>query len=308
MKKVNVLMSTYNGERYLQEQIDSILNQTYPNIEIFVRDDGSKDRTLEILQDYQQQGKLSLIQGENIGFVKSFLNLLDICPNADFYAFSDQDDIWNEDKVENAVNVLENMKENFPNLYCGNFTICDVNMNEVKIADKLFVPFTIEKTIVNGQTGFGFTQVFNHKAREYVCGRRLPDISRVFGHDTWMHLLCLCFGNVFYDEQSCAKYRRHDNNVSNQEYRGGNIISHQAWRIKQFLLDKKGKQVYLDAKEFLEIYNDVLSPGQKAIFSLFINEENNVRFCLKKALYKNKMREKMWEDFALRLLFLLNRM
>ena len=85
-KKVAVIMSTYNGELFIREQLDSILNQTYKNIEIVVRDDGSKDKTVEIIKEYMQKyPNIVLHQGENLGFIKSFFELLKLA-EADYYA------------------------------------------------------------------------------------------------------------------------------------------------------------------------------------------------------------------------------
>ena len=94
MKKVIILLSAYNGEKYIREQIKSIINQTYSEIKIYVRDDGSKDQTPQILKEFADEGMIKLYLGENIGFVKSFLWLVKNCENADYYAFADQDDVW----------------------------------------------------------------------------------------------------------------------------------------------------------------------------------------------------------------------
>ena len=90
-KKVAVIMSTYNGERFIREQLDSILNQTYKNIEVVVRDDGSKDKTVEIVKEYMEKySNIVLYQGENLGFIKSFFELLNLA-EADYYSYADQD-------------------------------------------------------------------------------------------------------------------------------------------------------------------------------------------------------------------------
>ena len=90
-RKVAILLSTYNGEKYVKEQIDSFLNQTYKNVEIIVRDDGSKDSTVKILKEYQNNyNNIKLTVGKNLGFIKSFFELLKL-GDADYYAFADQD-------------------------------------------------------------------------------------------------------------------------------------------------------------------------------------------------------------------------
>ena len=128
-KKVAVLISTYNGEKYLKEQLDSILNQTYQNIEIVIRDDGSNDSTRDIIREYQQKyANIELKEGTNIGFIKSFFKLLELA-NADYYAYCDQDDIWLENKIELAVNALNQADNTKPNMVFGNSDYYDENMN-----------------------------------------------------------------------------------------------------------------------------------------------------------------------------------
>ena len=107
MKKIIVLMSTYNGEKYLQVQLDSILSQENVDLELLVRDDGSTDSTKTILERYQSEGKLTWYSGKNKKPAYSFFDLLGKCKDADYYAFADQDDFWHEDKLINAIKRLE---------------------------------------------------------------------------------------------------------------------------------------------------------------------------------------------------------
>lgn len=105
---VSVLMSTYNGAKYIREQIDSILNQKDVNVELLIRDDGSSDNTAEICKEYQKKNtNIRFYQGENIGVGKSFMELLKKAPEADYYSFSDQDDVWLEDKLSRAVKMIK---------------------------------------------------------------------------------------------------------------------------------------------------------------------------------------------------------
>ena len=92
--KITILLSSYNGEKYIEEQLNSIFNQTYDNISILVRDDNSKDGTVKILEKYAAQGKLKWYSGENLGCAKSFWDLLCNFGESDYYAFCDQYDVW----------------------------------------------------------------------------------------------------------------------------------------------------------------------------------------------------------------------
>ena len=119
---IYILLSTYNGEHYLNEQIESLVRQVDVNYKILVRDDGSKDSTHVILNKWQQLGFLTWYRGENIGFAESFMDLVQKAPKADYYAFCDQDDIWLPNKLKAAVEKLELLKSG-PQLYCSNLFI-----------------------------------------------------------------------------------------------------------------------------------------------------------------------------------------
>ena len=135
--KVAVLMSAYNGEKYISEQINSILQQTYQNLVLYIRDDGSSDNTVSILEEYERQKKIVLIQGENLGFINSFFDVMKKCETADYYAWCDQDDIWIPDKIERAVEKLEENKRlhmrkgepHAPVLYFSDYDYYDEQMN-----------------------------------------------------------------------------------------------------------------------------------------------------------------------------------
>ena len=131
-EKVNVavLMSTYNGKKFIREQIESILNQKGDYlIDLWVRDDGSTDGTQEILEEYASQKKLKMYKGYNLGPALSFLDLLKQCWDYDYYAFSDQDDYWNSDKIKIGVNSLKEMSG--LQLYFANAELVDSNLRPI---------------------------------------------------------------------------------------------------------------------------------------------------------------------------------
>jgi len=99
-------MSTYNGEKYLEEQINRILAKTDVDFRLLVRDDNSSDGTVAILRRYENHPRFQWYGGENLGCAKSFMDLLYSAPDADFYAFSDQDDIWYPNKISSAIYLL----------------------------------------------------------------------------------------------------------------------------------------------------------------------------------------------------------
>ena len=128
-EKVDILVATYNGEKYIKDQIESLLNQTYSNIQIIISDDCSKDNTREILKQYEQNSKIKIYyQEQNQGYVKNFEFLLKKVENP-LYMLCDQDDVWKKEKVQKSIEKLQ--KENL-DLVFGDLEVVDENLNTIK--------------------------------------------------------------------------------------------------------------------------------------------------------------------------------
>lgn len=209
--KITVLMSTYNGEKYLREQIDSILSQNNVNVNILVRDDGSSDSTRNILDEYEGKNQLHWYTGDNLKPANSFMNLIYNAPDSDYYAFSDQDDYWLPNKLIRAEQVLNNYNSNEPSLYYSCYTMVDEKLKPLtRSRDKQYVSLTIKQSIISS-AATGCTMVFNKKLRDYLK-LSLPDFQIM--HDNWTHKVCVAIGgNVYHDSNSYIYYRQHGNNV-----------------------------------------------------------------------------------------------
>lgn len=211
MEKVFILMSTYNGEKYLREQLDSLLGQCGVDIGILVRDDGSTDGTLEILDEYQNKGLLTWYTGENLKPAKSFMDLVFHAPKCKYYAFCDQDDFWEKDKIYIALEWLKQQPQNIPALYYGCPRLVDQNLNKIENP-----PTTSQRMLTYGASiinsnATGCTMVFNEKLLNKVQEKR-PDYIAM--HDGWFHKVCLISGGtLFFDEDVHVLYRQHENNV-----------------------------------------------------------------------------------------------
>jgi glycosyltransferase involved in cell wall biosynthesis len=300
MKKVNILLSAYNGEKYISAQLESLLAQTYPSIEIHVRDDGSSDKTVEIVREYLKYPNVKLYEGENLGFRGSFAWLLANCRDADYYAYCDQDDVWMPEKISRAVKALSKY-DDIPAIYLGDFYWGDDQCRpqwQYKNADR---EHTLVKYITSGDMNtFGFTEVFNERCAAGIRDRK-PLVK--CAHDQVNYLYCKCKGKVIWDKKPTAYYRRHGDNASPQELVGGSRLTHTLWQVKTFLLQSGRDRVYEKYQEFYDVYSDVMDPKEKKIFLLYLNRGHN----LKKALYRGKYRDKKTEELMIRALFLLGR-
>ena len=208
MKNVVVLMSTYNGERYLIEQIDSILNQEGVKVKLIVRDDGSIDRTKEILDMYKRRGLLIWYKGENLKPARSFMYLLENSPECEYYAFADQDDYWMPDKLYIAISKLKDYSD-IPALYFSQTQLVDEFLQPIytkKITPKCNFAESVLETLATG-----CTFLFNNKLRQFVS---IYNPNYLFMHDYWLYRLCTAIdGKLIFDQEPHIYYRQHENNV-----------------------------------------------------------------------------------------------
>ena len=213
-RKVAVLMSTYNGEKFLREQIESLFAQVGVDLTVYVRDDGSSDGTLEILRRYESE-KFIVTVGNNLGPANSFMELLYSVPDTyDYYAFSDQDDIWAPDKLSAGIQMLE---EKGALLYGCNQMLVDKDGNELGVWRKegYKVSTTPIEVIVRNSIS-GCTMIFTHRLYELVIRPELRPGSQILSlrmHDNWLVLVASLFDGVIYDFRPFIKYRQHGNNV-----------------------------------------------------------------------------------------------
>lgn len=208
-----MLMSTYNGESFLEDQIKSILNQKLVNVDLLIRDDGSTDSTRKILAIYEKSFEnIKVVYGENIGVKHSFLELVKLADEDKMYAFSDQDDIWLPNKLHRAITFFQ--KQSKPQLYMSKTTLVNHNLEYIGKDTYLSRPQKLEELVVKNN-GIGCTMVFNANLRNKILlvDRRKLSKSLLL-HDYWIYLICVIFdGLIYYDTQSFILYRQHENNV-----------------------------------------------------------------------------------------------
>lgn len=301
MKKVAVLLSTYNGEKYVEEQLESILGQTYPDIQIYVRDDGSSDNTVSILEKYEKSGKITFMKGKNVGFIKSFFELVKACGDCDFAAYCDQDDIWLPEKISLAVEAMNKKDNKKPILYFSNYDFYDTNMNfQSHCPDKKVKP-SFENALVDC-ISLGFNSVFN-KAALKMMQENIPEKS--CGHDWWTYMLCISMGEVIYDRHYTVKYRRHEDNVSAG---GMKFIAFQIWRLKKFFFNDYFKNIRMQLKEFENLYGHLLKEQDRRLLSLFTRDKYNFIIALKKVFYQKRFRNGIFDEIALRIIFLIGKL
>lgn len=247
MKKIKccVLMSTYNGAKFISEQIASILNQKDVDLMLVVRDDGSSDETISLLEMYQKKypDNIILVCGENKGIHGSFYELIKLCPESDYVAFADQDDYWDENKIFCAISQLESNNADF---YSSASRLCDNQLHPLDITTsnkKSNEHYMKKDNCILTPGTQGCTIVLTKKFFDFLKTHDIPDNH---GHDTWITIVAYYFVKCIYDDQPHMLYRQHDNSWT------GNRTN----KIKQFI---KEMNFFLNGMErYSKLAEDIL--------------------------------------------------
>ena len=306
MPSVHIILAAYNGSKYIREQLDSLLAQTYPNISIYIRDDGSKDDTVSVIRDYiadhPSSKKITLLDngGENLGCPASFYRILQECPTADYYAFCDQDDIWYPDKIKWAVEKLEaQTRPDRPGVYfsgCEYYTDTgeflrhsSVQKEHIALTDVLYYT-----------PASGFVIVFNERARQDLILKVNPGKEL---HDRWLLRGAACFGTIIPDPRRSATHIRHSDAVTAEDSSDSNLL-------RSFLKNEIGGTAMTDCKDclayFQQAFGKKLSVSQQKTLSLF-TAKNSLPRQLRKLFYPHRLRARLAGEIANRILFLIGK-
>lgn len=274
MSKVLVLLSTYNGEKFLKEQLDSILSQKHVDVYLLIRDDGSRDATRDIIQEYVAQNKyVEWLAGDNVGFVRSFTSLLESAVNfeyqPDFYAFADQDDIWMPDKLYQACLSLKAKDDSKPNLFTSNSLLIDGVGNGIGVFHQV-EPHYSKGNILIYCTEQGCSMTFNRKALELFI-QKPPKIAF---HDRYMYMICSFFGSVSYCHRPLFYYRLHGHNtlgLGEVKETNKGIFSKACHLLKFLVSNQQESNHRIMAQEFYENYGEALSEEDSQIIKGYVD-------------------------------------
>jgi glycosyltransferase involved in cell wall biosynthesis len=213
--QVAIMLCTMNGQRFLSDQLESIRDQSVVDWQLWVSDDGSRDKTIAILEQFRTlcgRDRVTICLGPYRGFAANFLSLT--CNTeiqADYYAYADQDDVWEEDKLARALSWLGTVPANLPALYCSRTRLVDEYGRDIGLSP-LFSKAPSFANALMQNIGGGNTMVFNRAARSLLleAGWDLDIVT----HDWWVYMLVSgCGGKVMYDPESTVRYRQHGANI-----------------------------------------------------------------------------------------------
>lgn len=255
--KILVLLSTYNGEKYLEELLRSLYAQKSVELKCIIRDDGSTDKTCNILKKFcETHPGFTYECGNNIGVVESFnaLTRNELTEEYEWFCFCDQDDIWHDKKLIIGLNMLQHLKQNIPLIYCSDLNLVDETGCYIgKMRD--YIPkITPYKACIRNCSA-GCTMIFNVAALRLY---RMGIGKRMEMHDYWMHLIGVYLGKIVYDDKAHIDYRQHPNNVVGAKKRSLKKY------MKNIANGKYGKREAM-LSDFLETYSGLLSKRHKSI-------------------------------------------
>lgn len=301
-KSVCIVLPTYNGGKYLAKQLDSILEQTWPNCSVYIRDDGSTDETVEIAQWYcRSNSSIHLIQDSigNLGCPNSFYEIIKRVPEYDYYAFADQDDIWKTDKIERAVRAIENSGDKVPTVYFSSFSYVNEDGETIRESAPQDKYLSFHNTLFY-TPGLGFTIVFNRLACRAFILEVDPGNEM---HDRWLIRCASAFGKVLFDSVCTASHVRHSSAVTSGDNRYFDLLK---TYFKDELFGDRSKDESKMLSHFSAVFYDELSFEQKHELDIFTNDDGIISR-LRKVFFPKRLRPTLISDLLLRVLFLFNK-
>jgi rhamnosyltransferase len=233
MSQIAILLATYNGAAYLRELLDSLENQTQVNFRVYVHDDGSRDGTQELIDEYCERfpERYERVEGPTgLGSKRSFLYLLEQV-EADYYFFCDQDDVWLSDKVQTLLDSLTEMSLGGPRPLA---TFCDMKVvdEKMQVVAESFLDYmgrsgqqTRFSQILIDNPAAGCAMAFNRALRD--CCLPLPDADQIEMHDAWVMMMAAIYGEIGFVPTPLVAYRQHGDNVMGAKTESG---LHKIWR------------------------------------------------------------------------------
>ena len=287
-KKIDILMATYNGEKYLVEQLDSIINQTYHNWNLLIRDDNSTDKTLEIIQNYHKKDKRIKILKDNkgnIGIVGNFEELLK-SSESEFIMFSDQDDIWVENKLDMYLKMIEKIK-NKGFMIHSDAILFDKNKSNI-LEDTFISKKAINRGLENVFFNYfvqGATILISKEIKNFI----LPFPKEVYLHDRYIHLISELFFERIFVNKALIYYRQHGDNQIGAKNTIRELLSKRYFderdrQLIKIIYNKYGRLLTEDKKKLIEEYFKI-TDIEKNRFNRFLNlKKSKINIPLKKQI------------------------
>ena len=264
---VDILMATYNGEAFVEEQVQSIINQTYREWRLLVHDDGSTDKTMEILHRLAEEDERVVVIEDGVqhlGVAKNFIHLAKQSTAA-YCMFCDQDDVWLPNKVEKMVHAIEQYNQGVPQVVYTNAFLWSPNRGIISDKNTLTYPTTLRQTLFLNTGIQGAAAIFNR----LMCEVIEQPLSYYAMHDHVLLLAGICFGEVHYLHESLMYYRQHENNLT------GNAPGSIAKKITLMWQNRNvplvSREHYNGLKSFYEYFREGVRVDDRQVIEMFLS-------------------------------------
>lgn len=268
LPSVAIIMSVYNADLYIEEQVRSILNQRNVDVRLWIRNDGSKDKTVEILRDkFEDDYRVVVTSGGNLGAAASFIQAIFECEfDCDYYGFSDADDVWIENKLSMSIDCIGLPSLPNPAAVATQMEVVDVNLRRIGLTSPPNIGFLFNNSLVQTVTS-GASIVMNGSAFRLLRSYRPQSVVM---HDAWVYLLISAFGTFSYLEHPTILYRQHGQNVFGTSHGFRKRVDNRLNRLKS-------KSPYREqAAEFLSAFGDQLSSKNRQIIERYVNYDKSL--------------------------------
>lgn len=302
MKKVQILLSSYNGEANIRRQIESILAQVDVYTSVLVRDDHSKDATVEIVRQMQKEypDRIELIEGENKGWKQSFMSLIECAGIFDYYGFSDQDDLWMPDKVKTCIALMEADKWNGIKLAHCNALSVEENLTPRKEQEYRCAEPISHKAAIVTEVFQGCGMVWNYDAMAMVK-KHMPK-NHDIAHDFWVGLVSYFFGRIYFTKEAKFYHIRYAQSSSAD----GNVKKGRMIRFKK--LFSLNECMYMNpAEDLLEGYQKFLTADDSRFLSDIVAYRYDLRAKMQLLMDADFRRPTVSSTVLLKLAIIMNR-
>jgi len=295
---ISIAMATYNGAKYLKEQLDSIAAQTKMPMELVIYDDASTDETVNIIKAHALAPIIKLvINPVNLGVVASFKKATSLCHSDNYIAFCDQDDIWHNNKLEENFNAILNFAtDKFPVLVYSDAVFIDASNNTIN--QSFMKEMGIDKyqhtyqTVLFGSLMLGCSIMINPIMRNYLL--QIPE-KTIYNHDAWMSLIAFSFGSCNLIDKPLLDYRKHEQNMTIANFKKKSRLNRIVVQLKGVFRDKQYLKYEIElAKNILEKFENEFTQIKRRQIKKFIELEHKTYFI--KKLYFEFVFFKYWKN------------
>ena len=264
---VDILMATYNGEAFVEEQVQSIIGQSFTDWRLLIHDDGSTDNTVNILRRLMQEDdRIQLLEDGicHLGVARNFIHLVN-SSSAQYCMFCDQDDIWLPNKIEEMLGEIKRYSQDIPQVVYSNAYLWTSQKGIISDKNTLTYPTTLRQTLFLNTGIQGAAAIFNRK----MCDRIGEELCFYAMHDHVLLLAGICFGEVHYLHKSLMYYRQHENNLT------GNAPGSKRKKLKLMWQNRNiplvSREHYNGLKTFYEHFKESVLADDRQVIEIFLS-------------------------------------